>query len=166
MVEPGVHLAGVEAKRHCGAKGERGVLAPIIIHAGVAHLDSAVLHRVQRLQRRHNFAASEDLHLKLAVSRLVDGLREHFRCAKNCIERFREARRQAPAYFRRALRNRRGGDNRCARCSRCADRRSLDEFTTFDRHYSFPLDMTSLSTRPSGADLRTGPFTSPLGNPV
>ena len=46
MVHPGILHAGIEAERHRRAEREGRILAEIVVGRGVAHFDSAVLHRV------------------------------------------------------------------------------------------------------------------------
>ena len=70
LIEPGVHLAGVEAEGQGGADGEGRVLAEIVIRAGMAHLDGAVADCVGDLRRADDFAGGERLDLELAVGAL------------------------------------------------------------------------------------------------
>ena len=72
VVEPGVHLAAVEAEGEGGADREGRVLAEIVVGAGMGHLDGAVADRVGRLGRADDLARREGLDLELAVGRLGD----------------------------------------------------------------------------------------------
>ena len=127
MIEPGVHLPGVEAEGKGGADGEGRVLAEIIIRAGMAHLDGAVADRVRDLRRADDFAGGEGLDLELAVGALIDEFRDDLGGAVDGVERFREARLQAPFDLGHRLGDRRRGDGRGGR----ADGRGLQKLTTF-----------------------------------
>ena len=54
LVHPGVGLTGVHAERNGGAEGKGTVLADVIVGSGMAALDGALLHGVQRLQAAHD----------------------------------------------------------------------------------------------------------------
>ena len=64
----------VRTERDRGAEGEGRVLAEIVIRGGVAEFDGAVLHRIDNLQARHDFAGGEGLNLELVVGRFGDRL--------------------------------------------------------------------------------------------
>ncbi len=111
-----------------GAEGEGRVLAEVVVGRGVADLDGAVLHGVEHLQARHDFAAGEDLDLELVVGHLGDDLGDHLGAAVDRVERLRKARRHAPFDFRHRLRDRRRRDGGGACNAYSGD---LDEVTTF-----------------------------------
>ncbi|MNY05164.1 hypothetical protein D3C86_1378730 [compost metagenome] len=72
VVQPGVHFLGVGAERQ-GAEELRGRhLALPVVGRAVAHLGGAARHRVEHLQRRHQFAGRIDLDLQAAVAHFVD----------------------------------------------------------------------------------------------
>ena len=50
LVKPGILLARIEAERMGAEQRPSRVLADVVVHRGVTHLDGAVLHRVERLQ--------------------------------------------------------------------------------------------------------------------
>ncbi len=52
----------------------------------MAHLDRAVLHRVQHLERRHDLAAGEDADLEFLVGHLGQAIGEIFGAAEDGIE--------------------------------------------------------------------------------
>ena len=91
--EPALVQARVRAEGDRGAEGEGRILAEIVVRGGVAAFDGAVLHGVNDLQARHDFAAGKDLDLEFVVGRLCDGLGHDFGCAEERIERLRPARR-------------------------------------------------------------------------
>src|ERR1700722_17068187 len=126
-VEPGILLACVEAERHRAEQREGRILADVVVGRGMAGLDGAVGHRVERLQRRDDLAAGEDLDLELAVGRFRDVLGDRHARAPQRVERFWPARGQAPFDGGRRLRDRglrdRGG------CD--AHGRGLNELTAF-----------------------------------
>jgi len=126
-IHPGGLHAAVETERHGGAERESGVLAEIIVGRGVAHLDGAALHRVGRLQARHDLARGKDLNLEPVVARLGDRLGEGFRRAIDGIERFWIARCQPPLELRHGLRD--GGLGDCGR--RGGQASCPQELTTF-----------------------------------
>jgi hypothetical protein len=93
----------------------------------VSHLDRAVLHRVEHLQARHNFAGGENLDLEFVVGGLGDALGHVFRTAVKRVERLRPAGRQPPFHFRHRL----GNGRRSHRGGRKTHSRSFQELTTF-----------------------------------
>src|SRR5712692_5340401 len=124
---PGFLLARIEPERQRGGEGEGRVLADIVVAGGVAHLDGAVLHRVEHLQPGHDLAGRKALDLELVVGDFGDAFSDVLDGAEQRIERFRPARRQAPPQFRRRLGDGRGGD----RGGRKPDPGGFQEFTTF-----------------------------------
>ena len=103
VIEPGVLLARVEAERRRAEQRPGRILADVVVERGVAHLDRAVLHRVERLQRRHDLAGGKDLDLELVVGRLRDVFGERLASAVQRVERLRPARGQSPFEFRRSI---------------------------------------------------------------
>ena len=87
IVEPGILLTQIEAERKCAEQRPGRVLADVVIHRRVAHLDGAVLHRVERLQWRHDLAAGESLNLEFSVRRLRDVFGDGRARAEQRIER-------------------------------------------------------------------------------
>src|SRR5262249_7172007 len=157
IIEPGVLLGGVEAERDCTEQRPGRVLADVVILRGMAHLDGAVLHRIEDLQSRHDLARRERLDLKLVIGRLGDVLGDGLAGAEQRIERFGPARRQPPFEGRHGLSDRRLGDGGGGD----AGRGRLDELTTF--HFGVSLcDLPRSSGRSfprpapvcSAADLR------------
>ena len=70
--------ARVRSERHRSAEQREGrVLAEVVVRGGVAHLDGAVLHRIEDLQAGDDFARGEHLDLELVVGRFADGLGHH-----------------------------------------------------------------------------------------
>src|SRR5712692_797348 len=124
---PGFLLARIEPERQRGGEGEGRVLADIVVAGGVAHLDGAVLHRVEHLQPGHDLAGRKALDLELVVGDFGDAFSDVLDGAEQRIERFRPARRQAPPQFRRRLGDGRGGD----RGGPKPDPGGFQEFTTF-----------------------------------
>ncbi len=55
----------------------------------MAAFDGAVLHRIDDLERRNNFAASKNLDLEFIIGRFRDGLGHHFGPAIQRVERLR-----------------------------------------------------------------------------
>jgi hypothetical protein len=93
----------------------------------VAHLDRAITDGVCSLKTGNNLTGRKSRNLEFVVSRFRDCLCENFTCAKDRIERLREARREAPFDLRAGLRDRRCCD--CARCEPCArDAKKLPAF--------------------------------------
>ena len=76
----------------------------------MAHLDRATLHRIGRLQTRHDLAGGKNLNLELIVAGLGNCVGEGFPGSVNGVERFGKARGQSPPEFRHGLRNRRLGN--------------------------------------------------------
>src|SRR5262249_50754192 len=97
MELPGLLLTRVEPKGQGSAEGERGVLAEVIIARGVPHLDGAVLHRIEHLQARHDFACSEHLDVKLVIAEFSNALGHVVSRAIERVERLRPARRKPPS---------------------------------------------------------------------
>jgi hypothetical protein len=85
VVDPGVELAGIHAEGNRGADAEGLVLADIVVGAGVAGFDGAVLHHVQCLAARGDFATGKNLDLELAAGDGGDALRQHFGAAVNRV---------------------------------------------------------------------------------
>jgi hypothetical protein len=127
MKLPGILLARVQAERQRGAEGESGILAEIIISRRVSHLDGAVLHGIEHLEARHDFAGGKNLNLEFIVGDFGDALGHIFRSAVKRIQRFRPACRQTPFQFRHRL----GNSRRSNRGGRQAASRSLQKFATF-----------------------------------
>src|ERR1041385_45855 len=101
--QPCVHAARVDAEGKRRAERERRVLAEVVVGRRVAHLDRAVLHRVENLQTGYDFAGCEHLDLEFVVAHLGDALREVFAAAVERIERLRPAGWHAPLHFRHRL---------------------------------------------------------------
>ena len=104
---PGVHLAGGQAERHGAAEGENRVFAGEVVRRGLRHLDGAVLQRIDHAKGGHQLASGMHGDFKLAAGQGLDGFGEHFGAAKNGVQRFRKARRQAPANSRLGMHRRR-----------------------------------------------------------
>jgi len=85
------------------AKGR--VLAEEVVAGGLAHLDGAVLHRIEHLEARDNLAGSEGADLELVVGRFGYDLGEVLDPAEQRVERLGEARRDAPVELGRRLRD-------------------------------------------------------------
>ena len=132
VIVPGVLLTGIQTERKSAKQRPGRVLADIIILRAVTHLDRAVLNGVERLQRRHDFAAGENLDLEFAVGRVGDKFREGQAGAEQRIERLRPARGQTPLQFRHRL----GDGGHGNRGARGAHTGNFQEFTTF--HGVFP----------------------------
>ncbi len=135
LVEPRVHLAGVETEGQGRADGEGRILAEIVIGAGVPHLDGAVADRIGDLGRADDLTGREGLDLELAVRRLRDEFCDHFGRAVDGVERLGEARLQAPLDLRHRLGDGRSGDRGRGGADRCG----LQKLTTF-HCYSSSLD--------------------------
>ena len=131
--QPGVHLRVLRPNGSAVPKVKAGVLAEVVVAGGVAHLDGAVLHRVEHLQAGHDFAGREDLDLEFVVGHFGDALGEIFAAAIERIERLRPARRHAPFDLRHRLRD---GRRRNGGRGGKPDARGFQEFTTF--HWRFP----------------------------
>jgi hypothetical protein len=132
VTQPGDHLAAVESERKRRAERKGRILAPVVIHGRVAHLDCAALHGIENLQARNDLACGENLDLEFVIGDFGNALREVFAAAVERIERFRPARCQSPFHFRRRLRNCGGGNSGCG----SSQTGSSQEFTTF--HWRFP----------------------------
>ena len=78
---PGLVEALVGSERHRGAEGKGRVLAEVIVGRGVPHLDGAVLHGVEHLQTRHDFAAGKRLNLEFVVGGFGNQLGHHLDAA-------------------------------------------------------------------------------------
>src|SRR3954453_15810974 len=89
--------------------------------------DNAVLHTVQRRERRHDLASGEHLDLELAARHVLDKLREGLGSAVDCVEGLREAMREAPAHRRLCVLRWRKPGGESAR-----DTGALDERPTID----------------------------------
>jgi len=94
--QPGVHLPAVEPKRQRGAEGHRRILAPIVVHRRVAHLDRAVLDGVEHLQAGNDLARCEGLNHETIVGEFGNTLAEVLASAKKRIQRLRPTRRKPP----------------------------------------------------------------------
>ena len=113
VVIPGIELAGIEGERERGRRSEGRVLADIVIGGRMGHLDRPARHRIGRLEGADDLARRERLDLELAFGRRRHELRQEVRAAIDRVERFREARGQAPADFRARLGDRGLGDGAC-----------------------------------------------------
>src|SRR2546423_8782240 len=109
-------LPRVETERQCGAECKCGVLAPIIIQRGVAHLDRAVRHGIEHLQTWNDFAGRKRLNLEAIVCDFRNAFAKKFTPAVKCIEGLRPARRVSPLHLWHRLRDR--------WCSNCACRKT------------------------------------------
>ena len=87
----------------------------------MSHLDGAVLHGIEHLQARNDFAAGEGLDLELVVGGFGNELGHHLDGAPKRVERFRPARRQAPFDLRHRLRDGGGGQGSGARRANTGD---------------------------------------------
>jgi len=91
ILEPGVLLARIQPERKRIAQREGRVLADKIIGGGVAHLDGAVAHRIDSLERRNDFASSKALNLEFIVGGFRHVFRQRLGRAIGGVERFRKA---------------------------------------------------------------------------
>ncbi len=140
VVEPGILLAGVEAERDRAEQRPGRVLADEIVGRGVAHLDRAVLRRIEHLQAGHDLAGRERLNLKLVVGRFRYVFGYGLAGAVKGIERLWPACRQSPLELRHRLRHRGRGNRRCGR----ADPGNLEKFATL--HRDVPLLVNGANT--------------------
>jgi len=76
LEQPRILLPCVKTERNVGGEGEGGILANVVIRAGVGAFDGAVLRGIERLQRRRDFARREILDLELTVGGFRDALDE------------------------------------------------------------------------------------------
>ena len=81
---------------------EGRILAPVVVGAGVRHLDGVGADRLGGLRHRHDLAGREDLDLEVAVGHRLDVLGEGLGGAVDGVERAREARGQPPLHLRLA----------------------------------------------------------------
>src|SRR5450631_4172700 len=120
-------LARVESERQRGAEGKCRILSPVIIQRGIAHLDGAVRHRVEHLQRGDDFAGGERLNLESVIGDLGDSLAEILATAVERVERLRPTGRQPPLHLGHGLCDR----GRSDRAGGEADAPYFQEITTF-----------------------------------
>src|SRR5262249_13672900 len=109
-LQPSLVLARVETERNSGAEREGRVLTDVVVRCGAAHLDRAVLHRVEHLQARHDLAGGESADLEFVVGRLRYDPSEPLARSPQGIKRLRKARRKAPVERRHRL-----GDGWCTK---------------------------------------------------
>jgi len=112
VVEPGILLTGIEAERNGAEQRPGRILADVVVRGRMAHLDGAVLHGIEGLQRRDDLASGERLNLKLVVGGLGHVLGEGFASAIERVERLRPACGEPPSDLRHRLRNRGRGERR------------------------------------------------------
>src|SRR6185295_2056194 len=93
-----------------GVEGEGLVLADEVVARGMRALDGALLHGVDRAERRHDFACAEDADLELAAGDRGNPLGNGLAAAVDRVQALRKARGAAPAHLGQRLRNRRRGD--------------------------------------------------------
>src|SRR5665811_1384233 len=98
----------------------------------MAHLYGAVLHCVEDLQARNNFARRESLDLEFSVGRFRNIFSESSAGAEQSIERLGPACGQSPFDRRSRLCDRRLGNGN----SSCACPYGCEKFTTFHGGYS------------------------------
>ena len=120
-------MAMVHAERRAGGIGQRRLLADVEIERGLRHVDRGRADGIERLQTGDELAGRKGLDLEFVIGGLGDIFREGLRRAVDGVERFREARGQAPFDFRRALRDRGCSSQR----RRAGDRAAPEECTTF-----------------------------------
>ncbi|MNV24672.1 hypothetical protein D3C71_1157440 [compost metagenome] len=96
VAHPGIHLAGVQAERHGGVKAQDRVLAVVVVRRAVAAFDRAVLHAIQHLQRRDDFAGREHADGELAAGGFGHVLGDAFAAGIDGVGATGEAGRQAP----------------------------------------------------------------------
>ncbi len=104
----------VHAERDARRVGERRLLADVEVERRLRDLDGGRGDGIQGLQAGHDLAGAERLDLELVVGGFRHVLREGLRGAINGVERFREARGQAPFQLGHGLRDGGGGDERGA----------------------------------------------------
>jgi hypothetical protein len=86
-----VLLTRVHHERDRRAECEGRVLADIKEGPGIGHLDSVVLHGVQRLQARNDFTGGKLLDLKATFGQIRHILAKLFGSSVSDVERLREA---------------------------------------------------------------------------
>ena len=111
FVHPRRHLARVQAERNRAVDRKRLVLAVEVVRRGVRAFDGAVLHGVDDAERRHQFTRRVRGDRELAPGRGRHDPRERLRRAVQRVQRFREARREAPPHLRLSV--------HCRRRDRC-----------------------------------------------
>ena len=149
--QPRIHLPRVEAERNDGRQREGRVLAEEVVAGGLAHLDRAVLHRVEHLQARDDLARREGADLELVVGRLGHDLGEVLDAAVQRVERLGEARGQAPVELGRGLGDGGRRDRAGGRRGGGADTGGAEEFATL--HEETPgssMKIARLMTRDPG----------------
>src|SRR4028119_179328 len=109
MVHPRVLLARIWPEWHVTGKCERGILADIVVHSGIPGFNRAVSYSISDLEGTDGLARSEGLDLEATISQVGNHTAKQLRPSPERIERLREGRLQAPAYFGHGL----GGSRSC-----------------------------------------------------
>ena len=110
IVQPRIVLTRSHSERNARVEDNRRLLADVIEAGSVSTLDRCVLHGIEDLKRRHDFAGRRCADLESAIGQRGDPPRNHFRVAPDGVERLRKARWHAPAHRRLRVNDRRGGD--------------------------------------------------------
>src|ERR1700719_4126531 len=96
----------------------------------MAALDGLVLHRIDDLQTRDDFAGGENADLELVVGDRRDSLGEVFTGAVDRVERLGKARRQAPLHLGYGLGDRGRGERAGSSNRGAADTGGAQKFAT------------------------------------
>jgi len=110
---PGILLTGIESEGDAGVERIGRILAEKEGCQRVAALDRPALHSIHNLQRRHEFAGSEQLDLELAVSDLADALAKGLAGPVQQIKALGPTAGESPPDGGLALGDGRTGDGAC-----------------------------------------------------
>ena len=96
LVQPCVLLPGCQAEGHAGVEGQRGVLARVVVAAGLAHLDRAVLDGVHHLQAGDDLAGGVGTDVEVAIGHLRHALGQDLGAAVDGVQAAGKAAGDAP----------------------------------------------------------------------